>query len=139
MKIRTLLLKLRKERRLSQAEVADLLGICQSTYCAWERDQSLPNAGHYVNLALLFQVELKELTAPNQQAIPPPPGNSGQQPVQPDDRAWHEDLATTQKQLITLQQQKIEQLETENGQHHRNIYQQIRHLEEKLGDGDKGI
>jgi transcriptional regulator with XRE-family HTH domain len=132
MKIGTLLLKLRKERRLSQAEVADRLGICQSTYCAWESDRSLPNARHYVNLALLFQMELKELTAPNLQAIPPPPGISGQQPVPPGDQTWHENLAATQKQLIFLQQQKIEQLETENSQ----LRQQIQHLEGKLGDGD---
>lgn len=135
MKIGTLLLKLRKERRLSQAEVADRLRICQSTYCAWESDRSLLNAGHYVHLALLFRVELKELSSPNQQAILPPPGFSGQQPIQPDDRAWHENLAATQKQLISLQQQKIEQLENENGQ----LRQQIRHLEEKLSDGDKAI
>lgn len=131
MKIGIILLKLRKERRLSQAEVADQLGVCQSTYCAWESDRSLPNAGHWVNLATLYEVELKELIPPNQHTAIAQPNFPGQQPIKPDNQTPHEDLTATQKQLIALQQQKIEQLETQNLQ----LRQHIRYLEEKVGNG----
>lgn len=123
MKIGTNLLKLRKQRRLSQAEVADQLGICQSTYCAWESDRSLPNAKCYLNLAVIFGVEVSELTSHNSSPLP---NHSHQQPVKFDDQQSHEDLTAIQKQLIMLQQHRIEQLEIEN----RQLRQQIQHLEE---------
>lgn len=125
MKIGTSLLKLRKERRLSQAEVADQLGVCQSTYCAWESDRSLPNAKCYIDLAVLFGVEIGDLTSHNGN---PTSNHSHQQLVKPNDWPSYEDLAITQKQLITLQEQKIEQLEIEN----RQLRQQIQQIESKF-------
>ncbi|GAB2791072.1 hypothetical protein GCM10027275_40010 [Rhabdobacter roseus] len=40
MKLGAILLRLRKKQRLSQAEVADYMGVSQSTYCAWESEYS---------------------------------------------------------------------------------------------------
>lgn len=63
MKIGTVLLRLRKERRLSQIEVAEHIGVCQSAYCAWESDRTTPSARHYGPLATLFGLDLAALMA----------------------------------------------------------------------------
>jgi transcriptional regulator with XRE-family HTH domain len=119
MKIGILLLKLRKARRLSQAEVADRVGISQSAYCAWESDRALPSAHFYSPLAALFNVDLRELLPADRpvdhspEATPPLPTN-GQSLV------LHEVLIKTQQETIALQRQRIEQLEAEN-QHLRRL------------------
>lgn len=113
MKIGILLLKMRKERRLSQHEVAEHVGVCQSAYCAWESDRSVPNARYYGSLVALFGVELKDLL-PAGPALgsPPLPVPSPATPAPP---ASRDELVTAQREALALQKQWIEHLEIENG------------------------
>ena len=48
MEIGILLLRLRKERRLSQAEVAEQFGVSQSAYCGWESERATPGVRHWL-------------------------------------------------------------------------------------------
>ncbi|RIV27839.1 XRE family transcriptional regulator [Fibrisoma montanum] len=43
---------------MSQSEVAEQVGVCQSTYFAWKNGRSSPNAKYYVKLATAFGVDL---------------------------------------------------------------------------------
>jgi len=126
MKIGTTLLKLRKQFKLSQAEVAERLNICQSTYCAWESDRSLPSSKSYVNLAAVFGVTFLELTSCTSSS---PGDHTAQQLNKEDNHPFYNDLTVTQKQLITLLQQRIDFLEDENQQ----LRHQIKYLEKDSG------
>lgn len=125
MKTGTILLKLRKNSRLSQAEVAERLGVGQSTYCAWESDRSMPNTKWLVSLANIFGVEVNQLIC---QHAGFSPTLSNVLKVKPEARPLYEDLTATQKQLILLQQEKIGQLESQN----LLLRRRVQHLEEKL-------
>lgn len=46
--------KLRKQNHLSQAETAKMLGISQTQYSAYERDQYEPNNTNLVKMAEIF-------------------------------------------------------------------------------------
>jgi len=113
MKIGTLLLKLRKARRLSQSEVADRVGVSQSAYCAWESDRATPSARHYSPLAALFEVDLLALLPVDQLADCRPeatfPLSAASQSA-----TLEEVLIKTQQETIGLQKQRTENLEAEN-------------------------
>ncbi len=126
MKIGILLLKMRKERRLSQHEVAEHVGVCQSAYCAWESDRSVPNARYYGSLVALFGVELKDLlpAGPALDSLPllvPSPAISVSS-------VSYGELITAQREALALQKQWIEHLEIENGE-----------LRQRLAEGGKAI
>ena len=115
MQIGTLLLKRRKERRLSQSEAAEQIGVSQSTYCAWESDRVLPSARHYGPLAGLLGLDVRELLflaaeLPAPAALPLAP------PANPPVPTLQDDLVSVQRETIALQKQRIEHLEAENQQ-----------------------
>jgi transcriptional regulator with XRE-family HTH domain len=51
----TLLRRLRQSKRLSQTEVATALGIHQTTYSDWEKDEGSPKWSQVIELAGLFE------------------------------------------------------------------------------------
>ena len=129
MEIGILLLRLRKERRLSQAEVAEQLGISQSAYCSWESEKAIPGVRYWPALAAFLGVELRELLAPaqppDQPVVAPPP--AGQAPPLQDER---EELLAAQREIITLQKLRLKRMEAENQQ-----LQQLLRAADKLTGG----
>ena len=55
------LIRLRKEKGLSQQELADLLHLTRQTVSKWERQLSLPDADQLSTLAKIFNVSVSEL------------------------------------------------------------------------------
>lgn len=53
--------KLRKARGLTQAQVAEDLGIPQKTYCNYERNEREPNSTLLIKLGIYFNVSLDYL------------------------------------------------------------------------------
>lgn len=51
----TLLRRLRQSKRLSQAEVADALGVHQTTYSDWEKDEVSPKWSQIFQLATVLE------------------------------------------------------------------------------------
>lgn len=110
MKIGNKLNKLRVKKNLSQAMLADRVGVCQSSYQAWENDQSLPSAKSFVLLAIALEVDVLELIPddlrnllPNTNIILTP-------------QSVYEETINSQKLTISLLQQRIAILTEENVQ-----------------------
>jgi transcriptional regulator with XRE-family HTH domain len=61
MYIGTQLRKLRDKRKLSQQQVADHLGVAQSTYWNWESDESHFRVEYLPKLAEILQIDANEL------------------------------------------------------------------------------
>lgn len=55
------LFKARKQRGLSQEEVAEKLGVSRQTISKWELDETLPDIRQSKKLALLYHLSLDEL------------------------------------------------------------------------------
>lgn len=53
--------KLRDNKKLTQQEVADMLGISQPAYCEWEKQDSDIKLENIIKLSEIFNVELDEL------------------------------------------------------------------------------
>lgn len=53
--------RLRRERGMSQEELASRLGVVRQTVSKWESGSSFPDANLLVNLAAVFQVSADEL------------------------------------------------------------------------------
>ena len=53
--------RLRKEYRLSQKELAELLGVTRSVVSGWENGKRLPSVEQYCILAQAFRVEIEYL------------------------------------------------------------------------------
>ena len=117
MQIGTLLLKRRREQRLSQSEAAEQIGVSQSTFCAWESDRVLPSARHCGPLAGLLGLDVRELLfcgrATELTPLAAPPLALSASPSAP---TLREDLVSAQRETIALQKQRIEHLENENRQ-----------------------
>ena len=62
MTIGTRLRKCRERKRLSQREVAEHLGVSQTTYCNWECDVASFQVKYLLPLAQLFEVSILEIT-----------------------------------------------------------------------------
>lgn len=58
------LLQLRKERGLSQEELADQLGISRQAVSKWERAEASPDTDNLICLAKLYNVSLDYLLKP---------------------------------------------------------------------------
>lgn len=58
----------RKERKLSQREVAELLGISKTTYVAIEQGRDTAQIGHYARAIWLLDVAGTFLTDPDENA-----------------------------------------------------------------------
>ncbi len=61
MKIGENLRKFRKESRLSQQQVAEILKIDQSNVSRWESDISRPDYENLIELAKLYQVSVSDI------------------------------------------------------------------------------
>lgn len=57
----TKLRKLRDNKKMSQSEIADLLGVSQSAYNKWEADQARPNTDNLVRIADLHETSIYDL------------------------------------------------------------------------------
>lgn len=57
----TKLRKLRDDKKLSQSEIADFLGVSQSAYNKWEADQSKPSSDNLLKISDFHGVEIKDL------------------------------------------------------------------------------
>lgn len=55
------LLKLRKEKNLSQQQMADELGICRSTYTKWETNVAEPSLYFIVKIAEILETDYNTL------------------------------------------------------------------------------
>ncbi len=55
------LLQLRKDKHLSQEEVADKIGVSRQTISKWETDQSIPDLDKILPLCELFEISANEL------------------------------------------------------------------------------
>ena len=71
--------KHRKEKRMSQENLAALLGVSRQAVSKWETGQSEPTAGNLVQLAEVFGIGLPELVEPQR--------DSGQQSPSGEERA----------------------------------------------------
>lgn len=60
----TILRNLRLQKSLSQAEVANAIGLDQSSYSRIESDQSEPKAGTLLKLSQFYQVDVSALYPP---------------------------------------------------------------------------
>lgn len=58
-----LILKLRKEKGLTQKAVADRLGVCPKTVSKWERGRGFPDISLLSGLAEIFRVDAEKLIA----------------------------------------------------------------------------
>lgn len=61
MKIGEKLKYLRKQKKLTQNELAKLINIGQSTYAHWEKDERIPRKENFEKLAELYEIEVSEL------------------------------------------------------------------------------
>jgi transcriptional regulator with XRE-family HTH domain len=60
--------ELRVSKYLTQAEVADLVGVTEDAVASWERGRRLPRFRHHRKLAEVFGVEPSEIEYPNRRA-----------------------------------------------------------------------
>lgn len=61
----TMITVLRKERGMTQLELADKMGVTDKAVSKWERDLSLPDAASIPKLAEIFQITTDELMQVN--------------------------------------------------------------------------
>ena len=57
----TMIATLRKEKKLTQAEVAEMMGVTDKAVSKWERDLSFPDINTLPKLAELFDMTFDEL------------------------------------------------------------------------------
>lgn len=76
MSLGTTISRLRAEKKLSQGDLADALGVSRQSVSKWETDASVPELDKLVKLSQLFGITLDELvmgeTSPEPEAIPAP-------------------------------------------------------------------
>ena len=59
------MIQFRNKLRLSQQEVADYVGVSQSTYSEWESNKGKPNSKFYLKIAEILQTEIANLLEDN--------------------------------------------------------------------------
>ena len=62
--------QLREKLRMSQNEVADYIGISQSTYSDWESEKTSPNIKYWSDIARTLKVQLEKLFDEETQLTP---------------------------------------------------------------------
>jgi transcriptional regulator with XRE-family HTH domain len=119
MYIGTQLRKLRDKRKLSQQEVADHLGIAQSTYWNWESDECHFKMDHLQKLSELFEVDAADLLPEG--AVVKIVNNKENKDnsvnafeVKMDERAWNEKLIKSLEEIISLLKEQNVALKEEN-------------------------
>ena len=61
MSFRDKLLKLRSESKLSQQELADLIGVSRQTVSRWEAGKSVPSSNQIANICKAFHIQANDL------------------------------------------------------------------------------
>lgn len=56
--------QVRKTNEMTQAQVAELVGVERSTYTSWESGRSLPKPAQFIMLSKIFDVSFEFLTSP---------------------------------------------------------------------------
>ena len=86
MSLGTTISRLRAEKKLSQGDLADALGVSRQSVSKWETDASVPELDKLVKLSQLFGITLDELVTgeapPASAPVSPPPSSSRQMPGQ---------------------------------------------------------
>ena len=67
--------RLRGDKRLSQGDLADLLGVSRQSVSKWETDSSVPDLDKLVRMAELFEVSLDELVLGREKEDSAPPAH----------------------------------------------------------------
>ena len=75
MSLGTTISRLRAEKKLSQGELADALGVSRQSVSKWETDASVPELDKLVKLSQLFGVTLDELVTGETPKAPEPPSS----------------------------------------------------------------
>ncbi|WP_080056564.1 helix-turn-helix domain-containing protein [Spirosoma aerolatum] len=119
----TRLRKQREKKRLSQKEVAELLGVWQATYCNWETDTTSFQVKYLLRLAELFDVSVIELI-PEGVNAKPETFNAKQKGI-----IDKENLDDIYSNLLKSKDEIIQLLKEENKRLKANITQ----LEEVIG------
>jgi transcriptional regulator with XRE-family HTH domain len=73
MELGSILIRHRSRTHLTQKRIADQLGIAQSTYNAWESDQTSYKVEYLPQLAAIFGVRMRDLLPPEPEDIPTTP------------------------------------------------------------------
>jgi transcriptional regulator with XRE-family HTH domain len=66
----------RRRADLSQLQLAELLGVRQSSVSQWERGSTRPSSVHLLALAAVLKASLLDFAAPAAEPEPPPNGGS---------------------------------------------------------------
>lgn len=53
--------ELRKEKKITQESVAQILGVTPKTYRTWCKEEAYPDSGHLIKLRNLYQVSIDYL------------------------------------------------------------------------------
>ncbi|EJL68191.1 helix-turn-helix domain-containing protein [Chryseobacterium populi] len=61
----TKLRRLRDDKKMSQTEIANILGVSQSAYNKWEADQAKPSSDNLLKISDFHNVEIKDLLEDN--------------------------------------------------------------------------
>ena len=84
MSLGTTISRLRAEKKLSQGDLADALGVSRQSVSKWETDTSVPELDKLVKLSQLFGITLDELVTgeapPESAPVSPPPSPPRQIP-----------------------------------------------------------
>ncbi len=119
----TKLRNLRDERKLSQLQVSDFVGVSQPTLNNWEQDLSSPKVKHLPKLAEILEVDIADVA---QEGVVVKIVNNGTQTnndqtvigfeINMKDPKLLEELLNTQRELLAMQRKLIARLEAENEQ-----------------------
>ena len=113
--------KLRNSRHLSQQEIADKMGISQSLYCDWEKQDSELKLENIIKLSEILEVELGEI-APESSTFKIFNNNNHKTQnnsvigyeVNVDGKMLFKELIESYKAQISLQEKRIAELEAKN-------------------------
>ena len=117
----TKLRNLRDERKLSQLQVSDFVGVSQPTLNNWEQDLSSPKVKHLPKLAEILEVDIADVA--QEGTVLKIMDNSQQTnhdqavvgfEINMQDPKLLEELLNTQRELLTTQRKLIARLEAEN-------------------------
>lgn len=70
-----LILKLRKEKQMTQSELADVLGVSDKAVSKWERGQGIPDVSLLVALSEFFKINIDDILAGETAEKMPETGN----------------------------------------------------------------